>query len=421
MWDKLGLPRETNPTGRSMNYNQEPAFLHRIKFEDYLTLDAIHWRGGCLDREYVWIDHPVLRRIQARYSEERPRNIAEETAIFDSEVERLSMWYGVARREQMRDQAILAFETTRTKPFEAVNHPNKHVLRQAAIDQAYSEPRKESDGPTKFTDLILGSGMRPEDQEAILGRPYYEITEGDLEQDQIAFIDMSVEFITSTVISEALDAMRKLHVRPYHYWASQTKLMVAVASPTKESGPWTRDDMERISPMVEYIVVPDPHRATFPCTNLRDYSNMVRNLCEPGYNRNDIMEEDQNLTTLIEASHPGLKEILEGQSWTPDDRELMKRLIRLARFGYGNAETRKASLEGYRQRELLSLEDEPYSMRLGEWQLTTWKESGRASYFWKAELADATNCPGATFEGEAPTWESAQAAAHEKARIPLLG
>lgn len=421
MWDKLGLPRETNVPGQSLNYNQEPAFLHLVKFEDYLTLDAIYWRGGYFDREYGLRSHSVLRRIQSRYSEMRPRNEAERTAIFDSEVERLSMWYQLARRELMLDHSILAFETTRTKPFESVTLPNKQVLRQAAIDQGSSDPKIAFEARVTLMALTVGSGLRPEDQEAILGRPYYEITEGNLEQGEIDFIDISVEFITDTIISEALDAMRKLHVRPYHYWASQTELMIAAARPTEESGPWTRHDIERTSPMLEYIAGPDGGRTTFPWTNLRDYSNMVRDFYEPGYDRNDIMEEDQNLITLMRMSHPKLRETLEDQSWTPDDRELIKRLIRLARFGYGNAEARKASLERYRQRQLQLLEDGPYITRFGEWELTVWKEKGSASYFWKAELPTRTNYSGATFEGEAPTRESAQRAAYEKARITLLG
>ena len=355
MWDEMGLPRETKVPGQSLDYNQKPAFLENIDLREYLTLEAIYWRGGFLDRELGLGDHPVIEYIEEDYRRERPQNEEEKTQIFNRRVEMQSLWYQLARQEQMLDHTIIAFEATRTKRFEDVNWPNKHKLKQAVIDQSNRDPKIARSGQTTAVSLLLGSGLSPEDQEAIFGRPYYEITMGLIEQDDLEFIDRSVQFITETITSEALRAMKALHVRPFHYWTSQTELMMAAARPTRESGPWTRQD---IPPMVEFIAGPDGKPTTFPGTNLRHYSNMVRNLYEPGYQREHIVEEDQNLITLMEISNPRLGEILENHTTTSDDRELIKRLVRLARFGYGNAVAKRNLLERIRKQQF-SEEERP--------------------------------------------------------------
>lgn len=348
MWDALGLPRDTNVPGQSWNPNGISTFFHKLNFPDFLTFDAVLWRTGGFDRQtgehrdqFV---HQVDEQIQVETYEDRDRR----ANILARYSDQKSVWYQLARSQGMRDHMILAFETTRTRTIENLQPPDRNNL--VSLSRSIG-----SDGPTtgnlELATLAVNKVSIPA-VEAVLGRPFYELTEGNLTDREFKAIDQSVEAITDDIVRDALEAMKILHVRPYAYWASETELMIAAARPGKESGPWSRQEVEGIAPMLEFIPDEKGNRSTFPESNLRDWSNMVRDMYEPGTDRAIITNDDAPLIEMMNTYNPQLRTLLESEPHTSDEREMIKRLVRLARFGYGNSYAYRGWIYDYKARPI---------------------------------------------------------------------
>ncbi len=348
MWDALGLPRETNVPGQSWNPNGISTFFHRLNFSDFPTLDAILWRTGGLDRQMGehrdrFVDQ-VDEQIQVETYEDRDRR----ANILARYSDQKSLWYQLARSQGMRDHMILAFETTRTREVDSLQPLDRNDLANLSRSLGSDWPAV---GNLELASLAVNKVSIPA-VEAVLGRPYYELTEGNLTDREFKAIDQSVEAITDDIVSDALVVMGLLHVRPYAYWASETELMIAAARPGKESGPWTRQEVEKTAPMLEFIPDEAGNRTTFPESNLRDWSNMVRDMYEPRTDREVIRSEDAPLIEMMSTYNPELRTLLESEAHTSDEREMIKRLVRLARFGYGNSYAYRGWIYDYRARAI---------------------------------------------------------------------
>lgn len=338
MWDELGLLRETDVPGQSWNQNGISTFFHQLKFEEYLTWDAIYWRTGYLDREAGEHRDSFVHELDATMEVVTLEDQARRAEILARYSDSKSMWFQVARHLGMRDHMILAFETTRTRSIDTVDWNDKHEIRHLYYS---NDPSEHMKGSIKLTvhDSLYSATPHITNMEAVLGRPYYEITEGMIGNGELQSIDQSVESITDDVINDALRIMLVLHVRPYAFWTSETELMIAAGRPGNVSGPWTRAEIEQTAPMLQMIPGTNPH------SNLRDWSNMIRDFYEPGIDRATIVNDDKNLLELMGVCHPNLRTVLESEIHTSDDRELIKRLVRLGRFGYGNAYANRDWLE----------------------------------------------------------------------------
>ena len=131
--------------------------------------------------------------------------------------------------------------------------------------------------------------------------------------------------------------MTQLHVRPYVFWTSETELMIAAARPGSESGPWNRQDVERTAPFISAI---HGNLVGSDTAGLIEWSNARRTAYEPECNWDTIAADDIRLMDFL-ATLPDMRRLLDSESWTHDDQGLMRRLIRLGRFGYGLPLVRK--------------------------------------------------------------------------------
>ena len=348
MWDALGLPRETNVPNQSWNPNGISTFFHNVDFSDFLTLDAIFWRTGGLDRQMGehrdQFVYGVDERIQVETYEDRDRR----AEILANYSDQKSVWYRLARSLGMRDHIILAFETTRTRGIDSLQLFDRNELENLS--------RSVGSNRLIVGDLELASAAVKNVSipavEAVLGRPYYELAEGNLSVDCIGAIEQSVEAVTDDIIEDALRVLKILHARPYAYWVSETELKMAAARPGMESGPWARDEIEKTAPMLEFIPDDAGNRSTSPERNLRHWSNMVRDMYEPGTDRTIIRNDDAPLIEMLNTYDPQLCTLLESEAHTSDEREMIKRLVRLARFGYGNSYAYRGWIYDYTARSI---------------------------------------------------------------------
>ena len=350
LWDELGLPRETEVPGESWNSNGISTFFHRLDFVDFHYLDTVYWRTGYLDRQ----DGERRRRFVEEYdakpspfeivdlAETRGQRIrraqlrAEDFANISDEQ---SLWFQLARQWRMKDHMILAFETNRTRSIETVDLSQKYDLRHRCNSP---DPSVASQALNELESSALNRTNPIPEIEAILGRPYYELAERSFGVDgspaeATSGIDLSVASAVADIMREAVAAMSVLHVRPYFFWASETKLMVAVARPGSNIGPWSRTD-------VEATVTLTPSTDDTPShgkgAGLLEWNNVQRAALEPGYQWDDVEADNARLKQLLLGA-PKLGRFLDHDSWSEDDRVLIHRLVRLSRFGYGVPNVRK--------------------------------------------------------------------------------
>ena len=342
IWDDLGLPRETDAPQQSWNPNGMSTFFHKIRFSDYRHWDAIYWRNGYLDRQQSESGYPAVDQVRYGFVDQisdaiewdrADRAEVRAKALADHSDKR-SLWFRIARRWNMRDHMILVFETTRTRSIDSVNLPGKHDLRNRYDS---GEPGVAARAQEELMSWFDGSGMTIPDIEAVLGRPYYELMYGVLDTGIIEAIQQSVDATTTDITSEAVRLMTELHVRPYIFWTSETELMIAAARPGSNRGPWNRQDIEKTAPLMSAV-----HGVAVGSDNagLMEWSNARRTAYEPECNWHTIANDDARLKDFLSAL-PDLQELLDARSWTDDDQELMRRLIRLGRFGYGLPPVRK--------------------------------------------------------------------------------
>ena len=342
IWDDLGLRRETDTPGQSWNPNGMSTFFHKLKFSDYRYWDAIYWRNGYLDRQQSVTGYPDADQVRYGFVDQIS-NAIEVDRLDRAEVrakaladhsDKRSLWFRVARQWHMRDHMILVFETTRTRSVDLVNLPGKHDLRNRYHS---SNPQIAADARSELLAWATGTRLTIPDIEAVLGRPYYELMYGVLDIGIIKAIQQSVDITTNDIINEAVQLMAELHVRPYIFWTSETELMIAAARPGSNRGPWNRQDIEKTAPLISAV-----HGVAIGSNNagLMEWSNARRTAYEPECDWNTVAADDAQLDYFLSTS-PDLHRLLDSESWTDDDQELMKRLIRLGRFGYGFPQVRK--------------------------------------------------------------------------------
>ena len=327
MWDALGLPRETNVNGQSWNPNGISIFFHQLSFQDYLYWDAIYWRTGYLDRQVGEHRDRFVTELNRQFHVETFEDRNERARILAQYSDQKSLWYQCARFFRMRDHMIIVFETSRTRPIESVDLPNKHEIRRKYHS---SDPREKMEGQIALAAWTLGNDrVSTADIEAVIGRPHYELWDLPVSECRPE-IDSSVATTTDNIINEAVRIMKTLHVRPYAFWTSETELMMAAARPGIESGPWTRRELEQQAPLL--VSDADGVMRRIP-DDLREQSNRFRVAYEPGQSWDKITEADAKLVRWLDR-FPDYRDLLESGGYTNDDSELLHRLIRLSRFGY---------------------------------------------------------------------------------------
>ena len=327
MWDSLGLPRETRVNGQSWNPNGISIFFHQLSFQDYIYWDAIYWRTGYLDRQVGEYRDRFVAELDQRFHVETLEDRNERARILAQYSDQKSLWYQCARFFGMRDHMIIVFETSRTRPIESVDLPNKHEIRRKYHS---SDPREKMEGQIALAAWTLGNGrVSAADIEAVIGRPHYELWDLPVSECRPE-IDSSVAAATADITNEATRLMKTLHVRPYAFWVSETELMIAAARPGIASGPWTRQELEQQAPLL--VSDADGVMRRIP-DNLREQSNRFRVAYEPGQSWNKITEADAKLVRWLDR-FPDYRDLLESEEYTDDDSELLHRLIRLSRFGY---------------------------------------------------------------------------------------
>ena len=336
MWDDLGLPRGTDVPGQSWNPNGISTFLNVLEFTDYRYWDAAYWRTGFIDRQYGKTGYPFVDQISAALRIEGPHSRETRAEALADRSDMDSLWFRCARQWRMRDHMILTFETSRTRSIEQVDLDGKYDLRQRYHSRD-PEVALRAQGELAF--WAMGREEAVPDIEAVLGRPYYELLHLDFateglprgEVEAHAGIGQSVEAAVDDIISEAVRLMSVLHVRPYLFWTSETELMIAAARPGSARGPWSRRDVERAAPLV---AIADGAFVGSDRVCLREWSNARRVAYEPGCDWNVVADDDRRLEEFLQSA-PFLGPLLDSDSWTDDDRELVRRLVRLGRFGYG--------------------------------------------------------------------------------------
>ena len=317
-------------------------FFHKLTFSDYRYWDAIYWRNGYLDRQQSESGYPAIDQIRYGFVDQISDAIewdrvdhaeARAKALADRSDKR-SLWFRISRQWNMRDHMILVFETNRTRSIDSVELPGKHDLR----NRYHSDnPQVAADARSELVAWATGTGSAIPDIEAVLGRPYYELMDAVLGAGIFQAIQQSVDAATNDIINEAVQLMTELHVRPYIFWSSETELMIAAARPGSNRGPWNRQDIERTVPLMSAV-----HGMAVGSYNagLIEWSNTRRTACEPECDWNTVAADDARLNNFL-STLPDLRRLLDSESWTDDDQELMRRLIRLGRFGYGFPPVRK--------------------------------------------------------------------------------
>lgn len=350
LWDRMGLSRETEVPSESWNPNGISRFFHRLDFDDFRYLDAIYWRTGYLDRQGGEHRFRFVEEYDAKSSsfgvvdlaeskEQRVRRSQLRADAFSDISDGQSLWFQLARRWRMKDHIILAFEANRTRSIETVDLPSKHDLRNRCNSP---DPREASRAFGELESWALTRANPIPDIEAILGRPYYELTERSFSADgsptyATSGIDLSVASAVEDIMREAVAAMSALHVRPYIFWASETELMVAAARPGSNIGPWSRVDLESA------VTLTPPADDTLPHskeTGLLQWNTVQRAALEPGYQWDDAAADNVTLRRML-ADTPEFGRFLDHHSWSEDDTVLIHRLVRLSRFGYGLPSVRK--------------------------------------------------------------------------------
>ena len=307
IWDRLGLDREIDTPNQSANLDDFPTNLQNTEFSDYRYLDAIYWQSGFLDRNMGL----VFKDIPITWS-----------------------WLSIAKHWDMRDPMILAFETTRTRTIDTVDLPGKHDLRNQYHSENPAVAAKAQEYLYSWASG-LGESTLPK-IEAVLGRLYYELML--IEADDAAMnISVSADAAAHDIIREALKLMRALHVRPFLFWTSETELMISAGRPSSDKGPWSRADIDEmtflpsiLNGLLESKISPD----------LMDWSNARRIALEPGCTKNVVGEDDARLKALLDQM-PFLRRVIFPDSWSKDDDVLIRRLVKLGRFGYGLPQVRK--------------------------------------------------------------------------------
>lgn len=334
IWDDLGLPRETDTPGQSWNPNGMSWFFHGLNFSDYRYWDAIYWRNGYLDRQVGEGRYPFVDQISNTIEEDGVERAEVRAKALADRSDKRSLWFRIARQWNMRDHMILVFETNRTRSIDSVELPGKHDLRNRYHSR---NPQVAADARSELVAWATGTGSAIPDIEAVLGRPYYELVDAVLGAGIFQAIQQSVNAATHDIINEAVRLMTELHVRPYIFWISETELMIAAARPGSNRGPWNRQDIERTAPLISAV-----HGVAVGSYNagLMEWSNTRRTAYEPQCDWNTVAADDALLNDFLSTS-PDLRRLLDSESWTNDDQELLRRLIRLGRFGYGFPPVRK--------------------------------------------------------------------------------
>ena len=317
-------------------------FFHNLSFSEYRYWDAIYWRTGYLDRGQSATGYPVIDQVRYAFLEqisdtigrERPDHAEVRARALADYSDRRSLWFLVARKWGMRDHMILTFETNRTRSIDSVRLEGKQELRHRYHSR---DPRVAAGAREELASWASGPGVTVPDMEAVLGRPYYELLLGVLDAETKEAVQQSVDAATDDIIEEATRLMAQLHVRPYVFWTSETELMIAAARPGSARGPWNRQDVERAAPLVSAA---GGVAAGANSSGLIEWSNARRSAYEPECNWQVITADDVRLVDYL-AALPALKSLLDFESWTGDDEELLRRLTRLGRFGYGLPQVRK--------------------------------------------------------------------------------
>ena len=346
LWDELGLPRETDVRGESWNPNGISTFFHELDFSEFRHLDAIYWRTGYIDRQYGEHRSSFIEEYDARAqpfktvdlletSEQRMRRAETRARALADISDEHSMWFQLARQWRMKDHMILAFETNRTRSIETVDLTGKHELRERYHSK---DPRVAMTAKMELAAWALGRENVIPEIEAVLGRPYYELTDLDFYSDGAAEdVNLSVSATVDDIVDEAVRAMSVLHVRPYIFWASETELMIAAARPGSNIGPWSRADLESAVTLAPSTV--DAVSASGG-GGLLAWTSVHRAAHEPGYDWDDVQADNARLKQRW-LETPDLGKFLDYESYSEDDRILMHRLVRLSRFGYGLPDVRK--------------------------------------------------------------------------------
>ena len=181
IWDDLGLPRETQVEQQSWNPNGMSTFFQGLRFSEYRYWDAIYWRTGYLDRAQSETGYPGLDQVGYPFVEQISESVGRHRsdyaelrakALADYSDKR-SLWFLVARTWGMRDHMILTFETNRTRSIDTVDLPGKYELRNQYHS---SDPGVAARAQEQLASWALGPEVTIPDMEAVLGRPYYELT-----------------------------------------------------------------------------------------------------------------------------------------------------------------------------------------------------------------------------------------------------
>ena len=281
------------------------AKIKQLNYKRYRYLDAIYWRQGLWSREVGMEAYlPPLSMND-------------------------SIWLGTVSSHPCTDNIIMAFETTRTHPFEDCAIADKDEIRRL-----FSSPLQEDNlkGQMMLTAAVIGNPDAIVDRDALLGRPYWELTRVPIDDSIKRAVSISSGRAAGDIIKEASDIMLHLNIRPYNYWTSETELMIAAGRPKNPSEPQNRQEFEKRIPLLVSRPGWSPEMAQ---TNLREWSNNQRCSNEPYYNWEKIQKADESLAAAMKDL-PALRDLLESEGHCDDDAELILRLVRLGRFGYGN-------------------------------------------------------------------------------------
>lgn len=288
--------------------------IEALGCERYRYLDAIWFRHGFWDRQK---GHERFYPMQSQDS----------------------IWLGSHGNDGLTDKIILAFETTRTRPLSESTLPDCTPERVRRIRQLHHSTSGDDllEGQAMLTAMILGRSDSTVQAEIILGRPYWELTmvvgaDPDPFGGSISGINQSAGATARNIITEGTNIMERLGLWAYNYWISETELMVAAARPEDASAPQNRGEYEQIIPLL--TIGPEGSRPIYP-DSLMEWSNNQRSAHEPAVSWEDIEKSDAALRIAFERV-PALRELLDSEAHCADGAELVRRLVRLGKFGYSN-------------------------------------------------------------------------------------
>ncbi len=285
--------------------------IEAIGCEGYRYLDAIWFRYGFWDRQK---GHERFSPMLAQHS----------------------LWLGSGVNDGLADKIIMAFETTKTRPFSECAIAECTADRMQRIRDLHHSTSLDDrlEGQTMLVAMVSGQPDTAVQAEIILGRPYWELTMALVPgaDDINEQINQSMGAAASDIIIEATDVMEGLDLWAYNYWTSETELMVAAARPRDVSAPKNRGEYEQRYPLI--TSGPEGIRPIHP-DSLMEWSNNQRSAHEPGISWDDMQESDAALVAAL-TRVPALRELLDREAHCPDGVALVHRLVRLGRFGYGN-------------------------------------------------------------------------------------